>query len=124
MLADALHLNIGADDERAEILLDAFQGTLKFARENKFTVEAISVILAVLNRLHNYAKHTSFENTEKSAQFMRRLILTHACSRPPFAIEIFTPKLAQLALDHLHNTYFRFFYFLISIDSIPHQFLC
>ena len=107
LLADALHICNGSDDERSQILLDAFQGTLKFARDNKFTVEAISVLLAVLNRLHNNAKHTSFENTEKCAQFMRKLILTHACSRPPFAIEVFTPTSAQLALDHLHNTYFR-----------------
>jgi len=42
-----------------------------------------------------------------SASFMRELILTHSYKRPPFAIEVFTPKEAKAALDYLHDTYFR-----------------
>lgn len=100
-------LRVDSSDTKSAILLDAFQGCLNFTREQNFTAEGTSVILAVLNRVHKYACKTSFENTIDSASFMRELILTHSYSRPPFAIEVFTPTEAKAALDFIIDTYFR-----------------
>ena len=83
------------------------KGCLNFAKEEKFSAESTSVILAVLNRAHIYSCQTSFENTIESAAFMRELILTHSYLRPPFAIQVFKQSEAKAALDYLIDTYFR-----------------
>merc|ERR1712048_766227 len=61
IIADNLHLD--GSDEKSRILLDAFQGCLSFAKNQNFSGESTSVLLAVLNRVHIYACQTSFENT-------------------------------------------------------------
>merc|ERR1712130_66939 len=109
LLADCLHLDASSGDPKCSILLDAFQGALGFAMRNNLSPEAISVLLAVLNRVHNFACQTSFENTASSATFMEELIKSHSLLWPPFAIEVFTPQVAKLALEYIRDTYFRHF---------------
>ena len=40
---------------------------------------------------------------------MEELIKSHSLLWPPFAIEVFTPQVAKLALDYIRDTYFRHF---------------
>jgi len=107
VLCDRLHLERGTD--KSEILLDAFQGCLAYSKERKFTSDKISVMLGILNRVHNFACQTSFENSKETVQVLRDLILSHAYLRPPFAIEVFTNKESRQVLEYFMDSYIRHF---------------
>jgi len=96
-------------EEKTEIILDAFTNCYNYARRHEFTNQSISVLMAILNQVHEYACQTSFENTQESLHFSRELILFHSVLRPPFSIEVFTPNEAKLANQYMDENYFRHF---------------
>jgi hypothetical protein len=96
-------------NEKSQILLDAFTQCYNFAQKNKFSVQSTSVLLSILNRVHEYSCSTSFENTLICSNFCQELILSHSVLRPPFSIEVFSPKEAELGYQYITQNYFRHF---------------
>ena len=126
ILSDALRLNERDwknGKEKTEILLDAFTQCYNFAQQHEFSVQSssgnfifiilsssfigVKVLLAILNQVHEFSCQTSFENTMSSAKFAQELILSHSVLRPPFSIEVFSPKEAELAYQYMTDNYFR-----------------
>jgi len=115
-------MNLNLKDKKDSILVDKYFYLIRFALGNGFGKEQIGALITIIKRTHDVACETSFGNLEQTFDFFKNLLLVYCVHRPPFSLNIFSPKQAQLTIDYVYNAYFKSFKFYKYVFS-PEMFL-
>lgn len=107
----SIQMNLNLKDKKDSILIDKYFYLIKFALGNGFGKEQIGALITIIKRTHDVACETSFGNLEQTFDYFKNLLLVYCVHRPPFSLNIFTPKQAQLTIDYVYNSYFKSFKF-------------
>jgi hypothetical protein len=118
----SIQMNLNLKDKKDSILVDKYFYLIKYALDHGFGKEQIGALITIIKRTHDVACETSFGNLEQTFDYFKNLLLVYCVHRPPFSLNIFSPKQAQLTIDYVYNTYFKFFKFYKYVFS-PDLFL-
>ena len=107
ILIDLLNLET-ADALRLEVRLELYINTLRFAREQGFTVEKTSTLFSIIKRNHEEMAE-AFLPPHKSWEYFQSLLASHSVQRPPYSVGIFTLAELKLVTDFALKYYYRHF---------------
>ena len=94
MLYSALRLTPDDNPLRQEVLLEFLLNNFRFAREQDFSIEKVSTLFSIMLKNHDKMVE-AFLPLEKSWEYFKALLLSHAVQRPPHSIGVFSLKEAH-----------------------------
>lgn len=93
---------------RLEVVLELYLNTLRFAREQGFSIEKTSTLFSIVKRNHEEMAE-AFLPPQKSWEYLKSLLLAHSVQRPPHSIGVFTLSELKLITDFALTYYYRRF---------------
>jgi hypothetical protein len=103
--------NLNLNDKRDLILIDLFYYLIEFALANAFNKEQINILISITHRTHELACESSFGNLDETFTYFKNFLVLYAVHRPPFSLNLLTPKQVELVLNYFLDTYFNQFKF-------------
>ncbi|XP_053269465.1 coiled-coil domain-containing protein 189 isoform X2 [Pleuronectes platessa] len=89
------------------VLLELYVQTVIFCRKFSFNMEQTSALLSIIKSIHEANIETPLNNLEQCFDYCKELLLCHSVRRPPFSINLFSPKEADFILNYIYNSYMR-----------------
>ncbi|XP_017551363.1 coiled-coil domain-containing protein 189 [Pygocentrus nattereri] len=100
-------LRIELPEPRLGILLELYTNIVMFCREQHFNREQTSVLLSIVNNVHQLNTETPLNNMDQCFTYCSELLLCHSVRRPPFSISLFSLEEVNQIIKYLINTYMR-----------------
>ncbi|XP_060951435.1 coiled-coil domain-containing protein 189 [Limanda limanda] len=97
-----------AEPKRA-VMLELYVQTVIFCRKFIFNKEQTSALLSIIKSIHEANIETPHNNMEQCFDYCKELLLCHSVRRPPFSINLFSPKEADFILNYIYNSYMKHF---------------
>ena len=101
-------LQLGGEASRMEVLIELYLNTLRFAREQDYSVEKTSTLFSIVKRNHEEMVE-AFLPPQKSFDFFKALLLMHSVQRPPHSVGIFTLADCKQITDFILSRYYDHF---------------
>lgn len=107
------------DDDQTAIVVDLFAHLIIFATMREMSPEKVSTLVGVVHALH-FASMSARHTRAGAYHLLRRLMIQHSVSQPPYSAAIFTLDDVHDVDNYLLETYFRH-YKMYAYAFIPQE---
>ena len=101
--------NLSTSNKRDQIFIDMYYHLIKFSLKQHFNKIQVNAFVYTISKTHEMAISTAYGPIDETHQYMKDMLLLFSVNRPPFSLELFSPKQIKDCLDYFLATYFRHF---------------